>query len=505
MLKINDNVETDYPDYLRDESRREGNAESLSFPATQDEVIEAIKFCREKGLNITVQAAKTGITAGAVPDGGHIINLSHLTNISGITKTLETDAFITVEAGAVLSDINKTVKETSGNEFFFPPDPTETSAAIGGMISCNASGARSFLYGPTRNYISRLKIAQANGAIIEISRGETNLDSLNFNIEDDSGNMITGTLPQYKMPAGKNAAGYYISEGMDLIDLFIGAEGTLGIILEADLRLIPVPNAIWGIQAFFPSINSAIGFVKELRAKKSAMENCQIAAIEFIDSNALALLREQKENNPAFSELPQLHDDWDTAVYVEFHGNSEDDVENGVLIMSEIMMEHDGDDDATWLASDSHELEQLKLFRHAVPEAVNLTIDNRRKKEPELTKLGTDLAVPDKYLSEIIDMYINDLKDASLDYIIFGHIGNNHLHVNIIPNNMDEYSEGKKLYLKWAEYVVKIGGTVSAEHGIGKLKKEMLKIMYGQDVIGEMKRVKLLFDPDDRVNARNLF
>lgn len=505
MLKINYNVETDYPDYLRDESRREGKAESISFPATQDEVIEAIRFCNEQGLNITVQAAKTGITAGAVPDGGHIINLSHLNNIGEITKKTDDEAFITVESGALLSDINKVVKETSGNGFFFPPDPTETSAAIGGMISCNASGACSFLYGPTRNYIYRLKIAQADGSIIEVKRGDANVDGLNFNIEDDSGNITAGTLPQYKMPDGKNAAGYYIRKGMDIIDLFIGAEGTLGIILEADLRLISVPNAIWGIQAFFPSINSAIGFVKELRVQKNEMGNCQIAAIEFIDSNALALLRDQRENNPAFAEIPQLHDDWNTAVYVEFHGKTEDDVENGVLTMSEIMIENDGDEDATWLASDQHELEKLKLFRHAVPEAVNLTIDNRRKKEPELTKLGTDLAVPDEYLSEIIDMYIGDLKDENLDYIIFGHIGNNHLHVNIIPNSMDEYSKGKKLYLKWAEYVVKVGGTTSAEHGIGKLKKEMLKIMYGQDVLDKMRQVKLLFDPDGRINAGNLF
>ncbi len=505
MIKINYDVETDYPDYLRDESRREGSADSISFPATQDDVIEAISFCRKNNLNITIQGAKTGITAGAVPNGGHIINLSHLAKISEVTNLSENEAVITIEPGALLSDINKAIKESSGKGFFFPPDPTETSAAIGGMISCNASGACSFLYGSTRNYISRLKIAQADGSIIEISRGETDIDGLHFNIVNSSNNNIAGILPEYKMPDGKNAAGYYIREDMDLIDLFIGAEGTLGIILEADLRLIPMPNTIWGIQAFFPSINSAIKFVTELRSKKSEMENCNIAAIEFIDSNALSLLRDQKENNPAFSEIPQLNDDWNTAVYVEFHGDSEDDVENGVLVMSEIILKCDGDEDATWLASDSNELEKLKLFRHAVPEAVNLTIDNRRKKEPELTKLGTDLAIPDEYLSEVIEMYISDLKNEKLEYIIFGHIGNNHLHVNIIPNNMDEYSKGKKLYLKWAEYVVNIGGTVSAEHGIGKLKKDMLKIMYGKNILDEMKRIKLLFDPDDIINAENLF
>lgn len=504
-MKINYNVETEYPDYLRDESRREGEADSISFPSTQDEVLEAVNFCNEKGLGITVQGAKTGITAGAVPDGGHIINLSHLTNIGDITKVSEEKNFITVEAGALLSDINNKVKEMSGKGLFFPPDPTETSAAIGGMISCNASGACSFLYGSTRDYILRLKIAQADGSIIEITRGDTKINGLNFNIENNAGNTISGTLPKYDIPSGKNAAGYYIKKNMDLIDLFIGAEGTLGIILEADLKLIPTPNTIWGIQSFFPSKDSAIKFIEELREKKSEMENCKVAAIEFIDSNAISLLRDQKENNPAFSEIPQLNDEWDTAVYVEFHGDSDDDVENGVLIMSEIMLECEGDEDATWLASDSHELEKLKLFRHAVPEAVNLTIDNRRKKNSDLTKLGTDLAVPDKFLSEIINLYVNDLAEAELDYVIFGHVGNNHVHVNIIPNSMDEYNKGKKLYIKWAVYVVKLGGTVSAEHGIGKLKKEMLKIMYGENILNEMKGIKLLFDKDNRINCGNLF
>jgi D-lactate dehydrogenase (cytochrome) len=372
------------------------------------------------------------------------------------------------------------------------------------MISCNASGARSFLYGATRKYISRLKIALADGVLIEMTRGETEIDGFDFKIVDNIGNIINGTLPEYMMPEVKNAAGYFIRQNMDIIDLFIGAEGTLGIILEADLRLIPMPRVVWGIQLFFPSIDSSIAFVEKFRAIKDTMDNCELAAMEFVDSNALTMLRAQSDN-PAFSELPQLNDEWDTAVYVEFHGSSEDDVEGGVLAMSEIMVECGGDEDATWMAADTRELEKLKLFRHAVPEVVNLIIDNRRKKEPELTKLGTDLAVPDDNLVEIINMYITELKESGLDYVIFGHIGNNHLHVNIIPRDMEEYKKGKALYGKWAEKVVKLDGTVSAEHGIGKLKKDMLKIMYGNEIIEKMRQVKFLFDAGNVINSSNLF
>ena len=504
MIKINYNVETDYPDYLRDESRREGHADSISFPVTQDEVIEAILFCRNNNLKITVQGAKTGITAGAVPDGGHIINLSRLIHISKVTKLSDNEAVVTVEPGAILSSINDSVKNSSGGLFIFPPDPTETSAAIGGMISCNASGACSFLYGPTRNYISRLKVALADGSIIELKRGNRHLDGLHFTLTNSDDEKVAGILPEYKMPNGKNAAGYYIKEDMDLIDLFIGTEGTLGIILEADLKLIPQPKVVWGIQSFFPSLNSAVKFVKQLRTKAPSFENCNIAALEFIDSHALTLLRSQKDNS-AFDDIPHLDDSWDTAIYIEFHGDTDDYVEAGVFVMSDLMVECGGDEDATWMASDKGSLEKLKHFRHAVPEAVNLTIDTLRKKEPKLTKLGTDLAVPDEYLEKIIELYIDDLTTANLDYVMFGHIGNNHLHVNIIPNSMDEYLIGKKLYLKWAEYVVELGGTISAEHGVGKLKKDMLKIMYKQTILDEMKRVKLLFDPDNIINDGNLF
>lgn len=501
---IKNNVESEYPDYLRDESRREGHAESISFPATQEEVVENVLYCRDNGIKFTAQGARTGITGGAVADGGHILNLSHLTKTGEINVVSDSEAFITVEPGALLADINSAVKEQSGGKFMFSPDPTERSAAIGGMIACNASGARSFLYGATRNYVSRLKIVLSSGEIIELNRNEQKADGLNFSVETDNGTVITGILPEYKMPDVKNAAGYYIRENMDIIDLFIGAEGTLGVILEADLRLIPVPQSIWGIQTFLPTTDSAISFVEELKIIKNEFNNCAIAAIEFIDGNALAMLRAQKDN-PAFAELPKIEDSWHAAVYVEFNGASDDDVENGLLAMSEVMVKCGGNEDATWMATDARELEKLKLFRHAVPEVVNLTIDNRRKKEPELTKLGTDLAVPDGKLADVLNMYMNDLTDVQLEYVIFGHIGNNHLHVNIMPNNLEEYRKGKLLYLDWAKIVVEFGGTVSAEHGIGKLKKEMLRVMYGEEILAGMQRIKRLFDEKGLINAGNLF
>jgi D-lactate dehydrogenase (cytochrome) len=159
----------------------------------------------------------------------------------------------------------------------------------------------------------------------------------------------------------------------------------------------------------------------------------------------------------------------------------------------------------TWMADNQSDMEMLKTLRHAVPESVNLLIDEIKKREPEITKLGTDLAVPDDKLDEVIDLYCGDLTKYRLRHVIFGHIGNNHLHVNIIPENMRDYQTGKELYLQWARTVVKMGGTVSAEHGIGKLKRAFLLEMYGEAGVQQMRKVKKIFDPYMLLNRGCLF
>ena len=152
-----------------------------------------------------------------------------------------------------------------------------------------------------------------------------------------------------------------------------------------------------------------------------------------------------------------------------------------------------------------HSLWNNEVFRHTVPEAVNSIIDQRRKKDPDITKLGTDMAVPDNKLKEVIKMYKLDLEENNFEYVMFGHIGNNHIHVNILPRNMEEYTRGKELYKKWAEKILHDGGTVSAEHGIGKLKNNFLELMYGQAGIKDMVKVKKALEPKLILNNGNLF
>ena len=517
---IHDGVAKDYADYLRDESRRTGSAGSISFPTSEEDIRTILAETTDAGLPVTIQGARTGITGGAVPDGGHILNLSRMNRMTGLRGTGGENAFyLSVQPGVLLSEINRAAgtgdfdtenwsdeslaaleQFRAAGAYMFPPDLTEVSASAGGLTACNGSGARSLFYGATRANVQRLRAILVDGSTVELARGRPKATGRTFALTTEGGRVIAGGLPTYEMPRVKNAAGYYAEDDMDMLDLFIGSEGTLAVITEIDLKLIPAPGAMWGVTAFFATEEQAVRFVVAVRDGKPPP-----AAVELMDCRALNLLRAQKKSNPAFKEIPDLPEAWGTAVYVEYHGPDEETVEDAVGAMSESLVSCGGDMDATWLAAGAREIERFKSVRHAVPEAVNLMIDERRKQEPRLTKLGTDLAVPDNRLADVVALYHDGLDEAGLDYVMFGHIGNNHVHVNIIPRTMAEHARGKELYLAWAGKVVAMGGTVSAEHGIGKLKTAMLHAMYGKRGIDEMKAVKRLFDPEWRLNPGNLF
>lgn len=516
------NVAGDYPDFLRDESRKTGRAETISFPRDESEVRHVMAAVRTGGWAVTTQGARTGITGGAVPGDGHILNLSRMNRVIGLRHDEARDQFlVTVQPGLILSEFRNLLRtcefDTSGWSrsslesldalrtagcFFFPPDPTEGSASLGGMVACNASGACTFHYGPTRDYVEALRVVLADGSVLSLRRGQDRVSGRRFTVTTtDGGRTLEGSVPTYQMPAVKNAAGYFARDEMALLDLFIGSEGTLGVFSEIEVRLIRAPECRWGVMVFFPAEDSAVRFVKAVRSLP--LERRPVA-VEYFDFHALDLLRRQKASNPAFADIPEMPPTFHTAIYVEYHG-SEERVSQALEGLSGLAVTAGGGEEDTWVAMTESELERFKFFRHAVPESVNLLIDERRKQEPELMKLGTDMAVPDMELDRVLAMYRTGLEEKGLEAVIFGHIGNNHVHVNILPRTIREYNVGKDLYLQWARQVVSMGGTVSGEHGIGKFKVALLLEMYGEQGIREMRDIKRVFDPDGRLNRGNLF
>ena len=526
MQYIHPITDKTYEEYLRDESRSTGWAEAIAFPQDEEQVREILKAARDSHTPVTVQGARTGLTGAAVPYGGYILNMSRMSKILGLRQ--EGDSlFIRVQPGLLLTQLNKMLEQKSfdvtgwsaesqkilenikAGQWIFPPDPTEISASIGGMVSCNASGAKTFFYGPTRNYVEAIRAVLPGGDVITVRRGSSMARGRDFDLVTESGRHITGRLPSYTVPKVKSAAGYYIDENMDLIDLFIGAEGTLGVITEIELKLVKAPAMRIGTVAFLQDRQSALVLVRALRKEALPEGTSPLPvlplSIEYFDRRALALLKDQQQSNPAFSQLQPLPDGIPEAVYAEFDGADDDKAWEILSGLGTLVERSGGNEHDTWVALDGQKMEKLRFFRHACPECVNIQVDQCRKSDPRITKLGTDMSVPAQYLDPALDMYEKDLTEAGLNFVIFGHIGQNHLHVNVIPRSIEEYDKAKALYMGWARTVSAWGGSVAAEHGIGKLKAPFLRAMYSDSQLAEMAALKAVFDPEGLLCAGNIF
>lgn len=517
----------EYEEYRRDESRSQGEARSISFPESEAEVRSILRRLRAEAAAeggapepVTVQGARTGLAAGAVPHGGHVMNLSRMNRCLGLRRDAENDLFyLRVEPGVVLSELRKHLAKKSLPaagwdapsraalaEFeaapaqFFPTDPTEVSAALGGMAACNASGARSYRYGAMRGHVSALRIVLSDGDALALSRGEVRAHGRLLELVTEGGRALSLQLPTYTMPATKNASGYFIEDDMDAVDLFIGSDGTLGVITELELELLPVPAVTWGVSCFFESEGQALDFTRDLRPELSCA-----AALEYFDGAALAILRRQRAGSAAFSALPEVPERYRACVFVELECDGASEALAALDVIGGHMGAVGADECDTWVARTDVDRECQRFFRHAVPESVNMLIDERRRTDPTITKLGSDMSVPDERLHDVVALYRRTLAEAGLESAAWGHIGNNHLHVNVLPRNAADYARGKELFRGWAAEVTAMGGAVSAEHGVGKMKRDFLQIMYGPEHIREMARLKLQLDPAAQLGRGNLF
>lgn len=508
----------EYDAYLRDESRTVGHAESISFPADEAELRAILSACAQRGMPVTVQGARTGLAAAAVPNGGHVLNLSRMQRILAMGEC--DGAFtITVQPGLPLSELRKAIAARrmdlsnfdedsrrayiafcQAPEQFFPPDPTETSASIGGMVACNASGARSYRYGATRNHVVGFKLCLMDGQTLTLRRGMARAQGHALTLQTDQGHTICIPVPDYAVPATKNTSGYYAKPEMDAVDLFIGSDGTLGVFSELTLALSPLPQVIWGVTCLLPDEACAISLVQALRQQPLG-----IAALEYFDGHALDVLREQKRTHPGFAELPALAPEIGAALYVELHADDEQTAQRALLCVGEQLQRAGGNERDTWVARNQSELDKLLFFRHAVPESVNLLIDRRKQTHPGITKLGSDMAVCDADLPAIMDIYRTTAQELGLQTATWGHIGNNHVHVNVLPRDMDDYQKGKALFARWAQIITEMGGAVSAEHGVGKLKADYLAIMYDRNALNQMRAVKRALDPQYLLGVGTMF
>ncbi len=520
FVKGKEEILSRYALYLIDESKMGGgSAQFLFFPKEEKEVAAIVSYLYENDVPFTVQGNRTGIVGGAIPFDGAVIAFDEMNKIIGIGFDQETQKwFVRTQPGLTLAELNDILKyknlenvqsigsdnkdwlatfQSDTKRYYYPIDPTETTAMIGGTVAANASGSRTFKYGATRKWVKRLHVILSSGHLLDIPRGKYFEADGKF-IVDVEGEEIEILLPEYSMPEGKNAAGYYYKPDMDLIDLFIGSEGTLGVITEVELWIDEKPQILENI-LFFDSEEDAVEFVMKLREDKRLNPEY----IEFMDYNCLELLRanEKKYSDINIKSMPQSAQ---AAIFFGI-GYSEDTIGTVFDIMDELAAKCNNSLDNGWCAETEQEQDMFHRIRHAVPEIVNAIIAKRKNDYPSLHKLGTDMAVDDNHIKEMMNFYHNELQKLGLEYAIWGHIGNNHVHVNILPRNLKELEIGEELYAKFAKRAVEWGGTVSAEHGIGKIKKKFLLTMYGEKGIGEMKRVKKALDKKWLLNPGAVF
>ncbi len=472
--------------FLEDTSNlKSGHTPGVFFPETEDELAELLKSAVKEHRRFTIAGNGTGTTGGRIPLGEYVISMQKLDRIGEPVPLSANRAIITVQAGVLLDTLQKTV-ERSG--WFYPPDPTEKLCFIGSTIANNSSGARSFKYGPTRNHISRILVILPQGERLDLSRGACRADQEGlFRLGLPSGSELAFKRPGYAMPdTSKHNAGYFSEEGMDLIDLFIGSEGTLGIIAEADLMLIPLPSAIISCLVYFLDIDELFRFVGLLKDQKSSIAP---RAIEFFDLHSLEFLAEKYPEVPRNSE---------GAIFFELETTRERE-ESDLDTLFGHMESCNTITDRSWIALDRDEQERLREFRHTLPLLVNEWLSRQHE-----SKISTDMAVPDGRFRELFDFYRTSCEQQGFVYIIFGHIGDAHVHLNILPRNREEFLQAKALYRIFVGKALELEGTLSAEHGIGKLKAEYLVGMYHESGIREMVRVKKYLDPLLTLNRGNL-
>lgn len=480
--------------YLTDASNMAGGyAERLFMPGSAEDIAEILKDAFAGDIPVTISGARTGTVGGAVPFGGNVISLERLNKIKSIDKASLTAV---VEPGVILADLQKAV---DAEGLFYPPDPTEWSCQIGGTVATNASGARSFKYGATRDFLTGLTVVLADGDVVNLKRGEIFAKDGVIELTTVSGKTISAKVPTYERPnVRKNVSGYYNAEPLDAIDLFIGSEGTLGVVTEIELRLLPKPAGFFSGIVFFPKHDDLMAFVEEAKKisfatrKDENSENVSLDAtlIEYFDERALVFIREK------FPETPE------NAAGAIFFEQETTEATEDVLFekWNDLLENHNADVDGSWFTTTDQDREKLRAFRHALPVSVNERVVRNKQK-----KIGTDMSVPDENFASFLK-YQKDMLDASgIEYVIFGHIGDCHLHANLLPKDDDQATRSRHIYGRFVAQSIMLGGTVSAEHGIGKLKSKYLYVMMGERYLNEMAELKKAFDPKAILGRGNMF
>jgi D-lactate dehydrogenase (cytochrome) len=472
-----------------------GFASGVVFPTSESEVA-AIVAASARVLPIGAQSSLTG---GATPRGELLLSTRALTSMD-----MPDGDHVHVGAGVPLVRLQQYL---AGRGLYYPPVPTFDGAYVGGTIATNAAGAATFKYGSTRRWVDAITVVLASGAMLDFRRGQvTASPEGTIEIRMPGARQIEVAIPRYSMPAvPKLSAGYHAAPEMDLIDLFIGSEGTLGIVTNALLRVIPRPGRAVALITCRDD-RQAIAVTRALRdAAQLAWVGrgmLDVSAIEYIDERSLqavpdvAFIRSGVQR-PAAGEVMLL-------VQIEMTHD-----EPAVLGILAGLLDATGvtSDPIVTAAGDDRSAQRLFDLREAVPSAINAAIALAKQREPNIEKTAGDFIVPFDRLEEALSMYRSALEKCALDYAIWGHVSDGNLHVNVVPRTLTDMMTGREALIDIAREVIRMGGSPLAEHGVGRsaMKQHLLRELYGEDGIEQMRAVKRALDPDWKLSPGVLF
>ncbi len=484
-----------------------GHAPLLALPESEGEVAWVLR----EAPTVLAVGAQSSLTGGATPFGEWLLGTERLDTLSLDAAARRARA----GAGVALSTL---VQAARGAGLFYPPVPTFRGAFVGGTLATNAAGAATFKYGSTRAWVEALCVVLPWGEVLEIERGQCRAHAEGrFEIVGLDGRARHVPLPGYLMPAVvKISAGYHAAPGMDLVDLFVGSEGTLGVVTEALLRLAPEPAQMVALvplrdEAAALALTAALRDAAHATWAAGDARGVDVAAIESLDRRSLELLREEGADRAQGLPLP---DRTQAALVVQLElapgVDPEDDAEDSPLArFARLVSAHASADELLLaLPGDTRLRSRIEALREAVPEAVNRRVgEAQRTRDARVHKVASDMIVPFEALSAFLDSTHAVFARRGLDHAVWGHVSDGNLHANLIPRGMDDVHAGEQALLELGARAIELGGCPLSEHGVGRsrVKQELLRRLYGEPGLAQMRAVKTALDPEGRLAPGVLF
>jgi D-lactate dehydrogenase (cytochrome) len=428
--------------HSRDQSHhRPSRPEAVVWPANRSEVSEILRYANENLIPVTGWGSGSSLEGNPIPvKRGLVMDFSQMNRILDIR---EEDFQADVEPGVVYQDLNEKLRHRG---LFFPPDPG-ARATLGGMIANNASGTRTVRYGSTKDHVLRLSVALADGEVLEL-----------------------GTR------ASKSSSGY------DLLHLFVGSEGTLGIVVEATVRLVGISEEMSAAAVGFPTVESAGRAVFQIM--RSGLNP---AALELLGPECIDLIN--REKGLGLKVTPTL--------FLEFHGASAGQLADVHEMAHEICEGNGCGDFGSGLGRD--ERDGLWKARHELGEMITRT-------HPRRGHVTVDIAVPISAYPEVIALARQMSEETDIPTYIFSHSGDGNLHLVLMPRvgHEGDYGVVDGINRRMVSRAIQVGGTATGEHGVGIGKKKFMPEEHGRS-LEWMKRVKALFDPNGILNPGKIF